>query len=183
MQTAERQRTPQAGEHNPAAERRVLRAPTVLDGPAVSALIAACPPLDQNSAYCNLLQCTHFADTCIVAQDQGEVVGWISAYIPPAQADTLFIWQVAVAERARGCGLAAQMLSGLLARDACKGVCNLSTTITPENRASWALFSGFARTLDTAMVERPWLVRGKHLPPDHPTEHLVTIGPFVPNRA
>ena len=183
MQTAKRQQAPQAGEHNPAAERLILRAPTALDGPRVSALIAACPPLDPNSAYCNLLQCTHFADTCVVAQDQDEVVGWVSAYLRPDQPDTLFIWQVAVAERARGTGLAGRMLTALLAREVCGSIFNISTTITPENQASWALFSGVAGGLDTAMVERPWLMRGLHLPPDHATEHIVTIGPFAPNRA
>lgn len=183
MQTAERQRTPQTGGHNPAAERLVLRAPTVLDGPGVSALIAACPPLDRNSAYCNLLQCSHFADTCIIAQDQDAIVGWVSAYIQPDRPDTLFIWQVAVAQSARGLGLAGRMLNSLLLRESCEAVRNLTTTITPENQASWALFSGLARSLDAAMGETPWLLRGQHLPPDHATEHIVTIGPFGPVRA
>src|SRR5690606_27480359 len=45
-----------------------LRRPIAADGPAITRLIAACPPLDSNAAYCNLLQCTHFADFCIVAE-------------------------------------------------------------------------------------------------------------------
>jgi L-2,4-diaminobutyric acid acetyltransferase len=146
----------------------------------VSALIAACPPLDANSAYCNLLQCSHFAETCVVAADEDALVGWVSGYVQPDQADTLFIWQVAVAQSARGSGLAGRMLSTLLTREACKAVRRLTTTITPENRASWALFSGLARSLDTQMGETPWLLRGRHLPPDHATEHIVTIGPFGP---
>src|SRR3546814_5573349 len=31
-----------------------LRKPDARDGPAITALIARCPPLDRNSAYCNL---------------------------------------------------------------------------------------------------------------------------------
>ena len=40
---------------------------------AVTALIAACPPLDRNSRYFNLIQCTHFADNCIIAERGGRM--------------------------------------------------------------------------------------------------------------
>src|SRR5690606_21532662 len=67
-----------------AASEIVFRRPSELDGPQVTALIADCPPLDVNSAYCNLLQCSHFADTCVVAERAGQIVGWISGYRPPS---------------------------------------------------------------------------------------------------
>ena len=76
-------------------------APGAEDGPSVHALIAACPPLDQNSVYANLLQCTHFADTCVAVKREGRLVGWVSGYIPPQEPDVLFVWQVAVAEEAQ----------------------------------------------------------------------------------
>ena len=72
----------------------VLREPSAEDGPAVSALIAASPPLDGNSAYCNLLQCSDFAGTCVVAEREGRLLGWISAYRPPSHRDRIFVWQV-----------------------------------------------------------------------------------------
>src|SRR3546814_3090873 len=53
-------RSPQRASIN--GERSVLRMPRTEDGPAISRLVGDCPPLDVNSAYCNLLQCTHFAD-------------------------------------------------------------------------------------------------------------------------
>ena len=40
---------------------------------AIWELISACPPLDTNSAYANLLQCTHFADTCVIAEREGRI--------------------------------------------------------------------------------------------------------------
>jgi L-2,4-diaminobutyric acid acetyltransferase len=184
METAERQRAPESGGLAiPAEGRLTLRTPTVRDGLPVNALIAACPPLDPNSAYCNLLQCTHFAQTCVVATIDDELAGWVSAYLPPDQEDAVFVWQVAVAASARGRGLGRRMLAELLARDACKAVRRLTTTITPDNKASWALFAGLATSLDAALDDTPWLIEGQHLPPGHATEHLVTIGPFAPNRA
>jgi L-2,4-diaminobutyric acid acetyltransferase len=154
--------------------------PTADDGLAVHRLIAACPPLDQNSVYCNLLQCTHFADTCVAVKRGDQLVGWISAYRPPQEPDVLFVWQVAVGESARGLGLAGQMIDHLLQRPACQGVTKIKTTITPDNGASWGLFKGAARRLSGPLNDAPWFLKGDHFPPGHETEHLVVIGPFEP---
>jgi L-2,4-diaminobutyric acid acetyltransferase len=97
----------------------LLRRPDATDGIRVSDLVASCPPLDRNSLYCNLLQCTDFSDTCVLAERNGEAIGWISGYRPPNDPATLFVWQVAVHERARGLGLArnARHSNGIHRRD------------------------------------------------------------------
>lgn len=166
-----------------AADRFQLRKPRLEDGLAVHALIRSCPPLDQNSAYANLVQCAHFAGTCVLATEGEDAVGWISAHLPPDEPETVFVWQVAVAEQARGAGLGHRMLGELLARPACRGVRWLKTTITADNRPSWSMFGRLADQLRAPLNREPWLVEGRHLPEGHPTEQLVTIGPFaVPPR-
>ena len=45
-----------------------ITAPDATDGVAVHDLVQRCPPLDSNSLYCNLLQCTHFAATSALAR-------------------------------------------------------------------------------------------------------------------
>jgi len=168
-----------AADPTPASTLKIVyRVPAAEDGATVHALIAECPPLDQNSLYCNLLQCTHFADTCILAEADGEAAGWISAYRPPAERETLFIWQVAVHERARGMGLGRAMIDALLSRDATRGVTRIKTTITPDNEASWALFRSVARRRDAPFASEAWFDRDRHLGGRHETEHLVAIGPF-----
>ncbi len=152
--------------------------PEASDGAAVWQLISECEPLDRNSMYCNLLQCDHFAGTSIVAELEGDIVGWISAYVVPNEPDTLFIWQVAVSERARGMGLASKMLRSLLDRDACADVASLKTTITGDNEASWALFRRFAQAQRTPIGSEAYFKRGEHFEGRHATEHMVTIGPF-----
>lgn len=149
------------------------------DGPAVWKLVAGCPPLDVNSAYCNLLQCTHFTDTCVLAEDDAGVIGWVSAYRPPAVPNQVFVWQVAVAPCARGGGLGGRMLDALLARPALRGVTTLAATITEENTASWSLFASLARRHGARMQRRPMFDRAAHFANSHPSEHLVTIGPLV----
>ena len=145
------------------------------DGAAVWALTKACEPLDQNSVYCNLIQCDHFAETCIVAEIDDEIVGWISGYIVPGNPRTLFVWQVAVSKAARGQGLARRMLEGVLARDTCRAVRQIQTTITHDNAASWALFAGFATRSHGALGSEPHFERRAHFDGAHNTEHMVTI--------
>ncbi|MHC0053569.1 diaminobutyrate acetyltransferase [Actibacterium sp. D379-3] len=152
-----------------------LRRPTGGDGAAVWALVKSCKPLDENSMYCNLLQCDHFADTCVLAERDGEVVGWISGYTRPDDAETLFVWQVAVSPAARGCGLGRRMLLALLNRPACAGVTRLQTTITTDNAASWALFSRLADGIGGALDSAAHFTREGHFDGHHATEHMVTI--------
>jgi L-2,4-diaminobutyric acid acetyltransferase len=156
-----------------------LRSPVVEDGVAISRLIAACPPLDRNSVYCTLLQCSHFAGTCALAERNSRIGGWASAYIPPAQADVLFVWQAAVAKEARGQKLAARLIEHILARAICRNVVRLQTTITIDNEASWRLFRNFADQHDAAFHAQPHFFREAHFGGAHETEHLVTIGPFA----
>jgi len=155
-----------------------LRKPLAVDGPAVTALIAACPPLDANSAYCNLLQCTHFADHCVIAEDREGVAGWVSGYCPPSDPSAFFVWQVAVAARARGGGLARRMIEAALARRAAREANHLITTITADNGASWALFEGLARRWGARLEKSVLFERDAHFGGAHPTEWQVRIGPL-----
>lgn len=170
--------------HDPSerASLYTFRRPSVTDGRAVHALIAACPPLDRNSLYLNLLQCTHFAETCVLAESEATAgpAGFISGYRIPERPQTLFIWQVAVAPFARGRGLARRMLLELLARPACARTTHLETTITPTNGASWALFHSLARSLRAPLERQLLFDRDVHLDGVHESEELVTIGPFAP---
>lgn len=152
--------------------------PRAEDGHRISGLIASSPPLDVNSAYCNLLQCTDFRDTCVLAERDGALLGWISAYRPPPSPEQLFVWQVAVAPAARGEGLALKMLDALLARPAVAGARTLTTTITEDNEASWRLFRAFARRHGATLTQSPRFEREAHFAGAHDTEWEARIAPL-----
>lgn len=173
-----RQRREQPARHA-SAPQYVLRKPTAKDGPAVSELIAACPPLDRNSPYCHLLQCTDFADTCVLAVSNDKPIGWVSAYRPPGDPETLFVWQVAVHEDARGLSLGKEMILDILRRDVCAGVRRLKTTVTPDNDASRGMFRSLARSLETSLKEKPHFDSSRHFRERQDSEHLITIGTFA----
>ncbi|KMK68864.1 diaminobutyrate acetyltransferase [Puniceibacterium sp. IMCC21224] len=151
-----------------------LRKPDATDGAAIWELVKACKPLDENSIYCNLVQADHFRETCVVAEMNDEVVGWISGHMIPDR-NELFVWQVAVSPKARGLGLGKKMLIELIERDACDDATRLKTTITKDNDASWALFRGFARAIGGALNDKPYFEREAHFEGRHDTEHMVTI--------
>ena len=160
-----------------------IRTPTASDGAAVNELIERCKPLDENSVYCNLLQCSHFNDTCVLAEAEGEIVGFVSGYLQPKRDDRLFIWQVAVDESARGRSLAQTMVLDLLRRPACRHVTGLQTTITPNNKPSQGLFTSLADTLEAEVEKRVLFHEERHFGGDQPSEVLWEIGPFDPAEA
>lgn len=155
-----------------------FRPPVPEDGVSVHNLVAHCPPLDGNSLYCNLLQCTHFSDTSISVESDGDLCGFVSGYLIPERPDTLFIWQVAVSKQARGMRLASRMIREILARPGQSSVHYLETTITPDNEASWALFRGLARDLGTDCKESVLFDHERHFRGQHESEMLLRIGPF-----
>lgn len=161
-----------------ALEEFTLRPPSVEDGMGVYRLIERCPPLDPNSSYCNLLQCSHFARTSVLAEINGATEGFISAYVVPDHPNTLFVWQVAVSESVRGCGLASSMLNHILERENLTAISHVETTITESNDASRALFQRLASKLGAALESEPWMDQERHFDGQHDSETLVRIGPF-----
>ncbi len=155
-----------------------LRRPQPTDGLAVHNLIAQCPPLDNNSIYCNLLQCTHFSHTSVLAvTSSGDALGFISGYRVPTQPEALFIWQVAVAQSARRTGLGSRMLRFLTDADS-DVTTRLLTSINPDNSASRALFSAFAGECGATIREFDWFSSAAHFGSSHPDETLLDIGPL-----
>ncbi|WP_170937907.1 diaminobutyrate acetyltransferase [Vibrio metoecus] len=160
--------------HKPAPSW-VFRMPTQEDGLSIHELIAQCAPLDQNSTYCNFLQSSHFQTTCLIAEQQALLVGFVSAYRKPDKPNELFIWQVAVHPSARGKGLAYQMLTHLLAREDLADISVLETTITQSNQASWRLFQKLDREQGEQGSVSTFLDETCHFEGEHDTEYLYHI--------
>jgi diaminobutyrate-2-oxoglutarate transaminase len=157
----------------------VLREPTPDDGSALWQLVEELGNLDLNSPYAYLLVGRHLASTSAVAEFDGELVAFVSAYRPPTHNDVLFVWQVGVHSKMQGYGLARKLLFHILDRDACQGVRWIETTVTPNNLPSQRLFRSLARHLDTQLAVSPYFPRDL-FPEDrlHKSEELYRIGPI-----
>lgn len=158
-----------------------FRKPTKEDGAAVWQLIKNMQVLDLNSSYSYLMWCEIFSDTSIVAERDGNTVGFISGFIHPNSPNTLFIWQVAVNTSERGKGLATKMLRELLNRSASNDVQFVEATVSPSNKPSQSLFKGLAKKLDTNCDISDYFTSEDF--PDEEEEHedelLFKIGPIT----
>ncbi len=156
-----------------------LRQPQKQDAYPIHQLIAQCPPLDLNSVYTYLLLAEHHASTCVVAElGDGQAGGFVSAYVHPQQADTLFIWQVAVCVDARGCGLGQRMIEHLLQRPRLESIRYLETTVGPSNMASRRMFAAVANSASAAVKESALFDQALFGPDGHEDERLIRIGPL-----
>lgn len=157
-----------------------LRPPTVSDGAAIWRLVKNAPPLESNSCYAYLLLCRDFANTCIVAEANDGLTGFVCGYRRPASPDTLFVWQVAVGQQGRKRGLGLAMLVGLLGQRGNEDVRYLEATVTPSNEASQRLFRGLARELTTKCEETRAFAAEHFGDGNHEEEILFRMGPICP---
>ncbi|WP_182346842.1 diaminobutyrate acetyltransferase [Tomitella gaofuii] len=159
----------------PSADAVEFRAPRVPDGIRLWEIARDSAVLDLNSSYAYVLWCRDFARTSIVAVVDGRVHGFVTGYRRQDRPDTLMVWQVATDESQRGKGVAGRMLSGLLDRLAPDGVTRLETTISPDNTASQALFTGVARRRGVGIRQED-LFPADAFPDSHEPEDLYIIG-------
>ena len=156
----------------------LFRRPERPDGTTLCELVRTCKPLDENSTYLYVLLCEHFPETCVVAELEGRIVGFISGYRPPARPDAIFVWQVAVHPDARGRRLGGRMLQELLNRPACKSATRMETTVTPSNEASLRMFQSFARSVGAELTAEDYFSSEDLGDTAHEPERLITIGPL-----
>lgn len=155
-----------------------FRRPTVSNGSNMWDL-ARSVGLDENSPYAYLMFAKLFSETCIVAELGEDLVGFITGFRPPANADTLFIWQVGVAESHRGRSVATDMIVRLLRRSENADIRFVEATVTHSNAASQRLFRGLARKLGTGCeVTECFSAAQFPLGSGHEGELLFRIGPI-----
>lgn len=157
-----------------------LRSPTVADAPWIWRLVRESAVLDPNSCYLYMLLCRDFADTCVVAECDSGLAGFVTAYRPPASAEILFVWQVAVSPIARRHGLALRMLNHLVDHCGQPLISAVEATIAPSNLASRRLFESLARQHGATFSEAPGFEAGDFVFGSHEAEPRIRVGPLVP---
>jgi L-2,4-diaminobutyric acid acetyltransferase len=155
----------------------VFRPPIITDAPYMQTLVKASPLLDNNSRYCYLLLCENFADTCAVVEVNGDILAFVTAYIPPDKPDTLFVWQIAVASSLHGRGIAERLIDHVLKRPDLRHIRYVEATVNPSNEASRALFASLAMTYETTLNEA-CIFPETLFPGGHEQENLLRVGPF-----
>lgn len=160
------------------SEKLHFREPRVEDGDQVWTLVKEAQILDLNSSYSYLMLCKFFRDTCVVAECNNKVVGFVSAFRPPTDDQSIFVWQVVVDRSQRGKGLASRLLKEVLRREACKEVRYVTATISPSNEPSQGLFKRLAKDMNTECQVSEFFSEEMFPGEGHEKELLFRIGPF-----
>ncbi|SFL95125.1 diaminobutyrate acetyltransferase [Gracilibacillus orientalis] len=155
----------------------VFSKPTKNDGASMWELVSK-STLDTNSPYQYLLMSEYFSDTCVVAKENNQVVGFITAFIPPNKPDAVFVWQVGVDTSQRGKGIASKMLHYLLTSEACQNIKFVEATITPDNKASQSLFQKIARDFNTEITSSEFFTEDVFPGDEHEEELKFIVGPI-----
>ena len=147
------------------------------DGASLWRLVQATGALEPNTPYAYLLLASDFGSTCLVAEQDGHVVGAVIGYHPPEQPLTAFVWQVGLLPALRGKGMGLELLQrwiALPANERCEWV---TATVADDNAASQALFKRFAALHSAPCEVRPHFTANL-FPMEHPAEPLYRIGPL-----
>lgn len=156
-----------------------FRKPGIHDGRWMWEVTQAHAELDANSPYAYLMMCEYFAETCVVAEEDGERIGFVLGFRVPDDPETFFVWQVTTDPAHRGKGLARRMIGSILARLVDGGVRFLEATVTPSNEPSQRLFRGFGRQLEVECVEAVAFSEELFPGGGHESEVRFRIGPFT----
>ena len=152
-----------------------LRAPEGRDEDGIFALAKRTPSQGMRIVHGSLVANRFSPETSVVAELDGELVGWALAYVLPFDPETLFIWKVEVSEDAADNGLASLMLGHLMRQDACSTVTRVQTSIPSDDENSWALFRRFANWQRSQMEIQPFVTQALFPKHRHKNQNLVTI--------
>lgn len=154
-----------------------FRAARPSDGLSIWHLVQATGKLEANSAYAYVLLATDFGETCLVAEQDGRLVGTVLGYHPPRQPDAAFVWQIGVHPSHQGRGLGLSLLLHWLMLPANAHSRWVTATVADDNQASQALFRRLAREHGVACCVTPHFTADL-FPAGHPPEPLFRIGPL-----
>lgn len=157
-----------------------LRHPTLDDAPWMWRLVRETGVLDENSQYVYLLLCRDFSQTCLVAERDGQLAGFVTAYRPPQRSDVLFIWQVGVSAISRRQGLGLRLLTELVSRcrNGGSAIQFVEATVAPSNTASLRLFEALAKQVEAPLAEADGFHASHFRFDNHEAEPLIRIGPI-----
>lgn len=148
------------------------------DGKAMYELVKEMGGLELNTAYFYILFCIDFADTCVVAEVDGKLAGFVLGHRPPNRPDAIFVWQVGVAPWMRKQGLARRLLEAFIEQN--PDARWLEASVIPDNTASRKLFKSVARDRGVDCEISDYMP-AELFPGGHEAEDLFRIGPFDSN--
>lgn len=164
--------------HNQSNVDPIIRQPDVDDGGGIWRVAKESGVLDLNSSYLYLLLAKDFSDSCVIAELDGKIAGFVIGYRPPRRHEVVFLWQIGILPSMQGRGLGKRLALSFLHSPGARGAALLETTVAPSNTASRALFLAIARQLGVECRVSPCFSAHQFPEPGHEDEELYRIGPL-----
>lgn len=163
----------------PDREELSFRTPTVEDAAGIFQMVKDSGVLDCNSRYVYLLWTEFFACHCLVVEDAEGLAGFVIGFCPEEFENAYFVWQIAVAPRLRGRGIARQLVLQTLQSQQHHDVQWLLAHVGDSNTASERLFRSLASRLGADLEIGAGFTADMFGDSGHESERLFRIGPFV----
>jgi diaminobutyrate acetyltransferase len=106
----------------------------------IHSFVSDCDVLETYPEHVYRILLRHFGDTCLVAESDGVIVGFLLGFRSQTRADLFFIWQIGVSVSARRQGVGAAILRDVENRLSSHEAARIECTIDPENEPSIRLF-------------------------------------------
>lgn len=119
-----------------------VRGTTSDDAGLLESLALRCPPLDVHTPYTYWVLSTYFSESCFVAVEGTEPVGFVTAV---ANRDRALLWQIGILPAHRGKGLSHLLIDAVAGWADGRGFSAIELSIDPANKESHATFRSFAK--------------------------------------
>lgn len=118
----------------------IIRKATEEDFLKVHGFTAGIPPLENYPEHVYKIILRYFGDCCFIAEDEGQIVGFVMGVVPQRFRETYFLWQIGVAPPSQGKGIGKKLLGEVEKEVKKKGLRRIEVTIDPLNLPSLKLF-------------------------------------------
>ena len=152
---------------------------------AVYRFVSSCPPLEKYFEHFYKIMLRYFQNTCFIAEEGGEIVGFLMGFVSPVHESTYFLWQVGVSPATRGKGVGKLLLKAAENHLKEMDIRKIEVTVDPENEPSLRLFksSGYMNISrqegETVHVLENLAVKDYY----SPGRHFVLFEKRIPNQS
>ena len=113
---------------------------------AVHRFVASCQGLERYAEHFYKIMLRYFGEGCYIAEQDGEIIGWILGFKTYNAPGTYFLWQIGIKPGLQGRGIGRSLLRYAEKEIESLGCSRIELTIDPENTPSQKLFekSGYS---------------------------------------
>lgn len=117
-----------------------IRKATQEDFLKIHRFTAGCPPLENYPEHVYKIILRYFGDCCFIAEEKGQITGFVMGIVSQNFKGTYFLWDIGVAPSYQGRGIGGKLVREAENELVKLGLTRIEVTIDPVNLSSQKLF-------------------------------------------